>query len=306
MESKIIPNLWFDHQALEAASYYAKLFDNGRIANISYYPTEGLLDFQKEMAGGPLTVEFELAGVPMLAINAGPEFKPNPSMSFMVHFDTATDLLAEENLDALWFALSFEGEILMELGEYPFSPKYGWVRDRYGYSWQLMLTNLEEKPRPRIVPALMFGGVHQNQASEALEYYTGVFAGARQGDVVRYEQPNGPATPGAIQYGEFESLGHWFILMDSGVEQDFTFNESMSFMVNCADQAEIDRLWDALSAVPEAEACGWCKDRFGVSWQIVPDDMERLMSHPGAYQRMMTMKKLVIDQLLGEDTAHLG
>jgi predicted 3-demethylubiquinone-9 3-methyltransferase (glyoxalase superfamily) len=82
--------------------------------------------------------------------------------------------------------------------------------------------------------------------------------------------------------------------MDSGVEQQFEFGCGVSLEVQCTDQAEIDRLWEALSAVPEAEQCGWLADRFGVSWQIVPADMAELMQRPDAYEHMMGMKKLVI------------
>lgn len=293
---KIIPNLWFDHQALKAASYYAKLFEESRITNVTYYPTEGLLDFQEDLAGEPLTVEFKLSGIPFVAINAGPEFKPNPSMSFMVNFDPSRDLLAEQHLEDLWLKLAFEGEVLMELGAYPFSPMYGWVRDRYGYSWQLILTNPDGDPRPNLIPSLMFGSSHQNQAREAMDYYVSVFKDARLGNLVPYGVQTGPATPDSLMFGEFEAFGQWFVAMDSGVEQDFTFNESLSFQINCADQAEIDYLWGTLSAVPEAEACGWCKDRFGVSWQIVPQNMGDLMERPGAYRKLLEMKKLVIDQ----------
>ena len=82
--------------------------------------------------------------------------------------------------------------------------------------------------------------------------------------------------------------------MDSGVEQPFTFSPGVSLSVQCADQAEIDRLWDALSAVPEAEQCGWLVDRAGVSWQIVPANMAELMAKPDAFAHMMPMKKLII------------
>lgn len=144
---KITPNLWFNGNAKEAAEFYTSVFPDGEIIDTSYYPTEGLADFQKDMAGKELVVDFELAEQRFTAINAGPEF---------------------------------------------------------------------------------------------------------------------------------------------------TFNEAISFAVTCKDQNEIDYYWSKLSHVPESEQCGWCKDKFGLSWQIVPENMGELMEKPGAYGKMMEMKKIVI------------
>ena len=150
MEQKIIPNLWFDGNAKEAADYYVSVFPDGKILSVVNYPDsaeEGLADFQLELAGKPLTIQYEINGMQFVNINAGPEFK---------------------------------------------------------------------------------------------------------------------------------------------------FSEAISFAVFCEDQAEIDYFWEKLSSVPELEQCGWCKDKFGLSWQIVPKNMDELMSRPGAYAKMMQMKKLVI------------
>lgn len=87
--------------------------------------------------------------------------------------------------------------------------------------------------------------------------------------------------------------------MDSGVEQPFTFSEGFSLMVKAEGQDDLDRLWAVLSTDPSAEQCGWCRDEFGVSWQIVPRDIEDLMARPGAYARLMEMKKIDIAALRG-------
>jgi len=147
MSQKITPNLWFDGNAKEAVEYYVSAFPDSKVTATSYYPTEGLADFQKALAGKELAIEFELNGQHFTAINAGPEFK---------------------------------------------------------------------------------------------------------------------------------------------------FNESISFAIACEDQEEIDYYWEKLSKVPESEQCGWCKDQYGLSWQVVPKDMETLMNKPGAFEKMMQMKKLVI------------
>jgi predicted 3-demethylubiquinone-9 3-methyltransferase (glyoxalase superfamily) len=144
----ITPNLWFDGNAKEAVEFYISVFPDSKVIETVYYPEEGLLDFQKELAGKELTIEYELSGNRFVAINAGPEFK---------------------------------------------------------------------------------------------------------------------------------------------------FNESVSFSIPCADQKEIDYYWEKLSTVPESEQCGWCKDQYGLSWQVVPKDMEELMKRPNAFANMMKMKKLVIE-----------
>jgi len=288
---RIVPNVWFDHTAAEAAELYTSIFPGGRVIGTQHYPTEGLLDFQADMAGQVLTVELELAGYRLLGINAGPEFPVNPSVSFLLNFDPSADPQAREHLDALWAALSDGGKALMPLQEYPFSPRYGWVQDRYQVSWQLMLTNPTGEPRPFLTPSLMFGQAAQGRAAEAIDFYTSLFAG-RTGTMARYPEQAGPVA-GTVMFADFQMLGQWFAAMDAA-DQDFTFDPGVSLMLSCADQAEIDHYWDRLSAVPQAEQCGWCTDRFGLSWQVVPAAMGELMTKPGAYARLMGMKKIEI------------
>lgn len=291
---RIMPNLWFDHTAEAAVAFYTSIFPGASKLTSVHYPTEGLPDFQKDFAGAVLTIEFELAGQRLVAINAGAEFAFTPATSFFVNFDPSADPQARQHLDKLWEALLDGGRELMALGEYPFSPRYGWVQDRFGLSWQLILTSPAGDPRPTIVPCLLFGHTVQNRAREALKYYQTVFPGSRQGQMVVYPEATGTAAAGSLMFGDVQLLGTWFTAMESVVPQDFTFNEAMSFSVSCDGQLEIDELWARLSRVPEAEACGWCKDQFGLSWQIVPSNMEELLARPGAYQKLLGMKKLVI------------
>lgn len=297
MAQKITPNLWFDKNAKQAAEFYASVFPNSAIVNTVYYPNtaeEGLADFQLDMAGKELTVDFEIEGYRFTCINAGPEFQVNASISFMVNFDPSRDDDAEAHLNELWDKLVDGGEALMPLQEYPYSKRYGWVKDRYGVTWQLMLTDPEGEPRPFIIPSLMFAGENTNHAEEAVDYYISVFKDSKKGTVATYPEASGPANAGSLMFGDFMLEGQWFAAMDSGVEQHFTFNEAVSLAVLCKNQEEIDYLWSKLSAVPESEQCGWCKDKFGVSWQIVPENMDELMKKPDAYKKMMQMKKLVI------------
>lgn len=290
---RIVPNIWFDHTAVEAAEFYTSVFPDARVTGTQHYPSEGLPDFQAEFAGQPVVVEWEIAGYRMAGINAGPEFPVNPSVSFMLNFDPSVDPEASTRLDELWTALVEGGQVMMPLAEYPFSARYGWVADRYGVNWQLFLTNPDGAPRPFILPSLLFGDGVQNRAGEAIDFYASVFGG-HVGMVSHYPEPTGPATTDSLNFAEVELLGQWFVAMDSGVEQDSSFNCGVSLLVECADQAEIDRYWDQVSVVPEAEQCGWCVDRFGLSWQFVPANLEELMAKPGGYQTLMESKKIEI------------
>lgn len=296
MQQKIVPNIWCNGNAKEAAEFYTSVFPNSKIVAISHYPSnaeEGLADFQLDMAGKELTVDFEIAGFRFSLINADATFAPNPSISFFVNFDPSRGETREQ-LDELWAKLSDGGQTLMPLDKYDWSEHYGWVQDKYGVSWQLILTNPDGEPRPFIMPALQFGGPVQNRASEAIEYYLSVFKNSKSGSSWPYGEPTGPATTESLMYADFQLDDQWLAANDSGVEQDFTFNEGVSLMVNCKDQAEIDYFWGKLSNVPENEQCGWCKDKFGVSWQIIPENMEELMKKPGAYKTMMDQHKIVI------------
>lgn len=292
---KVVPNLWFDHNAKEAADFYISIFKESKINTLLYYPKteeEGLADFQKDLAGKVLTVDFELSGYRFIAINADTTFKPNPSISFFYTSDS------KEEVDALWKKLSDGGKALMELGEYPFSKYYGWVQDKYGFSWQLMLNKPEGDKRPRIVPSLMFTKERDGQAKEAMQFYTSVFTDSEiSKNLNTYPPEMGSDRENKISYADFRLFDQWFAVMDGGPKHEFGFNPAISLMVSCVDQKEIDYYWEKLSANPEFEQCGWLQDKYGVSWQINPANIEELLKVPGAFKRMMQMKKLDIAKL---------
>lgn len=132
----ITPHLWFDRQADEAAEFYVSLFPDSGIDYRVVLPNTP--------SGDAESIAFHLAGHPFMAISGGPFFRPNPSISFMLDFDPSRDPKAREHLDATWAALSEGGRVLMPLDAYPFSPRYGWVEDRYGVSWQIVPASLDE------------------------------------------------------------------------------------------------------------------------------------------------------------------
>ena len=298
MKQKITPNLWFDGNAQEAVEFYISAFPESKIMAKSYYPNsaeEGLADFQLDLAGEVLAIDFELVGQGFAAINAGPEFKFNPSISLMVNFDLSMDDQAEKYLDQLWGKLIDSGQALMPLDNYPFAKRYGWVKDRYSLTWQLILTDPEGDPRPFIIPSLLFTDKNTNHAEDAIEFYLSVFGDSKVGQLSRYPEDTGPAKKGSLMFGDFMLADQWFVAMDSGVEHDFIFNEAVSFSVSCKDQAEIDCFWEKLSSDPQFEQCGWLKDKFGLSWQIVPENMDELMERPGAFKKLMPMKKIIVE-----------
>ncbi|KAB1643946.1 VOC family protein [Gulosibacter chungangensis] len=292
----ITPHLWFDGNADEAVRFYLDAFPESIRIATHYYPTEGLLDFQSHMAGKILAVDFKLGELNFVGINAGNEFRPNPAISFMVNFDPLVMSNAAERLNALWNQLIIDGKILMPLDQYPFSELYGWVEDQYGVSWQLILTDPAGEPRPHIIPSFMFAGKHVNRAREAVERWLSVFPQSDFGTIAEYPEQTGPAAAGSLMFSDFHLTGQWFAAMDSGVEQDLSFTEGVSLAIACKNQQEIDHYWAALSRVPESEVCGWCKDDFGVSWQVIPETMTELLARPHGYQTLMTMKKIDIDQ----------
>lgn len=267
---KIVQNLWFDKEAKEAAEFYISLFPDSKVTNRT--------TLHDTPSGDCDVVSFELSGQKFMAISAGPLFKFNPSVSFIVNFDPSRDKSARENIDALWEKLSAGGTVLMPLDTYPFSKRYGWVQDKYGLSWQLILSNPTGEERPFIVPSLMFVGEVCGKAEEATNFYLSVFKDSKRGITARYPKGMEPDKQGTIMFSDFQLLDQWFAAMDSAREHNFAFNEAISFMVYCDTQKEIDYYWEKLSYLPEAEQCGWLKDKYGLSWQIVPAVLDEMMS----------------------------
>lgn len=291
----ITPHLWFDQEAKLAAEFYCSVFPNSKINHITV--------LKDTPSGDAMTVSFVLAGQPFSAISAGPYFKFNPSISLIVNFDPSQDEEAGKNIDRIWNRLMDGGQELMPLQEYPFSKRFGWVADRFGLSWQLMLTNPEGEPRPFLTPALMFAGRKAGLAEKALNFYLSVFKNSSRGSLLRHPAGAQFDKEGTVQFADLMLENTWLALMDSGFEHGFDFNESVSFMVSCGSQKEIDYYWEKLSAFPEAEQCGWLKDKFGVSWQIVPKAMDDMMSSGSpeqiirVTQAFLPMKKLIIADL---------
>lgn len=295
---KITPHLWFDKEAKAAAESYVKIFADSKITSSSvvYDTPSGDCDI----------MAFELCGQPFMAISAGPVFKINPSISFQVKCAT------KEEVSKLWEALSEGGMALMPLQAYPFSEFYGWVQDKYGVSWQLSYT-ADQPIEQKIVPALTFVGGAYGKVEEAMGCYVEIFkqapAAARSElpssatVMMRYAAGEAPDTEGKVKYATFQLRGQEFGAMESAYDHKFSFNEAISLLIPCENQTEIDYFMSKLSAVPEAEQCGWVKDAYGVSWQVWPTALGRMMSEGTPEQvaavtkAFMVMKKFDIAAL---------
>ena len=156
---KIVPHLWFDKEAKEATAFYTSLLPDSKIISTSV--------ITDTPSGDCDVVSFKMWGYPFMAISAGPLFRMNPSISFMVNFDSSQDKEAKTRINEVWNKLAEGGKVLMPIQKYPFSERYGWIQDKYGLSWQLIFTDPKGEERPSIIPSLLFVGKAYGKAEEA-------------------------------------------------------------------------------------------------------------------------------------------
>jgi predicted 3-demethylubiquinone-9 3-methyltransferase (glyoxalase superfamily) len=277
MANKIYPCLWFDGNAKEAAEFHCSVFANSKITTDT-----------------PMVVNFELSREKFMGLNGGPNFKFNPTISFFAICET------KEEIVTCWNKLIEGGSVMMPLNKYPWSEKYGWLQDKFGVSWQLMQGSVEAMGQ-KIIPALMFTGSQASKAEQAMNFYASIFSDSKIKDINRYVAGEHDVE-GTIKHARFQLDKENFVAMDSSAPHGFQFNEAISFVVDCETQQEIDYYWSKLTEGGQENQCGWLKDKFGVSWQIVPTILGKLMSDPNKSQRVvaafMQMKKFDIEKLL--------
>jgi predicted 3-demethylubiquinone-9 3-methyltransferase (glyoxalase superfamily) len=290
----IKPHLWFDQEAKQAAEFYATLMPGSAVTYVNHFPMPG---------GECEIVEFTVAGQPFLGISAGHGIGINPSISFMINFDPSRDPDAAKHIDEVWSKLIENGKVMMPLDRYPFSERYGWVADKYGVSWQLILTNPSGEERPVIVPSLMFTQPVAGKADEAISFYSSVFKGSKRGTTAPRPADMGSDKAGTLMFADFYIDKTWLAAMDSAHPHGFGFNDAVSLLIPCETQEEIDYLWSALSADGQAGQCGWLKDKYGVSWQVASTFMLNALKNGSpeqiarVTQVFMTMKKVDIETL---------
>ncbi|MFC3900951.1 VOC family protein [Aliicoccus persicus] len=292
MNQKVVPHLWFETEAQEAAEFYTDIFPNSKILSRS--------TISDTPSGDAGQVVFEILGYRFMAISAGPYFTKNPAISFLIPFRSEE----KDLIDEIWSKLLDGGKALMDLGDYPFSSKYGWVEDKYNVSWQLYLVDDKETfPPSTVVPTLTFTNDVVGKAEEAAKLYTDLFNSTNSLDMCYYPEGMEPNLTSHVMNGHFLLDAERFVVQDSAISHEFNFNEGISLMVNCEDQDEIDHFWNGLSAVPESEQCGWLKDQYGVSWQIVPKRMDEMLENGSEEQikrvteAFLKMKKFDLAEL---------
>ena len=279
MNNNIHPCIWYDGNAKAAAEFYCGLFSDSKIITDS-----------------PMVVKWQLTGQTFMGLNGGPMFKANPSISFLVICED------DDEINELWKQLSDGGMVMMSLDKYDWSERYGFVQDKFGLAWQIMKGKYSDVNQ-KITPTFLFVGDNFGKAEAAVKYYTSVFSNSSINGILLYQQNEGPAA-GSVKHSQFILDGNKvFMAMDGYGNHAFAFNEAISFMVECKDQAEIDFYWNTLTSDGGQESmCGWLKDKFGVSWQIIPHNLGSIMMHPEkgqrAMQALMQMKKIDIEKMM--------
>jgi predicted 3-demethylubiquinone-9 3-methyltransferase (glyoxalase superfamily) len=276
MKNSIYPCIWLDGNAKEAADLYCYTFANSAVKSEN-----------------PMVVIFELNGQKFMGLNGGPIFKPNASISVFVNCESP------EEVEKSYLSLGDGGSVLMPLDKYPWSEKYGWVQDKFGVNWQLFYNENDDSEKFSL--CLMFTGEQAGRAEGAINFYTKVFDESSIVSISRYGADDHDIL-GTIKHGMFSLNNHAFRAMDSSGDHKFTFNEGISFVVDCENQTEIDYFWEKLTNGGQESQCGWLKDKFGVSWQIVPKILAELMGDAERSQRViaafMKMKKFDIKKLI--------
>ncbi|BDQ03606.1 VOC family protein [Ignavibacterium sp.] len=289
----ITPCFWFDNEAEEAVKFYSSLFDKSLVKRITRYGKEGF-EFHHKPEGSVMTVEFELNGQNFLALNGGTDFKFNESVSLFVYCGS------EERINFLYKKLSEGGSVNMPLNKYDWSPKYAWVKDKFGVSWQLDIEDINSPQK--IVPAILFANEKFNLVKEAANHFTSIFPNSKI--IMEYPFDKSMNLPeGTLLFAQFKLNNYLFNAMSGGtMKHNFDFNDAISFIVYCDTQEEIDYYWQKLADGGQEIQCGWLKDKFGISWQVIPTILNELLDEPNKRSKVMneifTMKKFDIATLI--------
>ncbi len=250
-------------------------------------------DIHKKPEGSILTIDFILNGQSFVALNGGPVYKINESISFYVYCNN------ENRLKFLFDKFSEGGEILMPLGEYEWSRLYVWLKDKFGVSWQLDINDINSNQK--IVPTLLFTNEKSILVGDAVNFYTALFPNSKIITLVPFDKSLSVLAE-KLQFAQFSLDGYIINAISGGnVFHKFDFNEAFSFILRCETQDEIDYYWDKLTEGGEEVECGWLKDKFGLSWQIVPTILNELFKDPKKFEKLMEsllkMKKIEINRL---------
>lgn len=247
--------LWTNGNAEEMSAYYSQVFKNYKL-----------------LSQTSLVYNIEINGFKIMLLNAVSKFEINPSISFFYYCQSS------EEAAELWCKLKLDSKVLMDLGKYPWAQNYGWIQDQYGVNWQIFYSP-ENKNAGKILPSLMFTGINNGKLSHAISFYQDVFKTENTNNIIVKYADEDPDTTGNIMYSEFSLMDYSIVAMENSGSHDFQFNEGVSIVVECETQDEIDHYWFKLSEGGSLGQCGWLKDQYGISWQIVPKIMEEIMQN---------------------------
>jgi len=278
MEEKIALCLWYNGQAPEAGRLYCSVLADAKIT-----------------AQSPVVTEINVSGQSITLLNGGPMYQPNPSISLYYSCNSV------EEFDRVWDAFSKDGTVMMAADRYTWSEKYGWLSDKFNISWQIGVHKPEDIGQ-KITPCLMFTGAQYGRVDEAIAHYSSIFRSSSVDGVLRYGGNEQPDEEGKVKHAQITLNGRKFMLMESAHAHSFTFTEGISLTVYCETQEAVDHYWDKLTESGKESRCGWLVDKFGVSWQIIPTVLGKLMSDPTkagkTVQAFMGMRKFNIEQLV--------
>lgn len=278
MQKQLTPCLWFDNRAQEAAAFYCKHLANTKIRSQS-----------------PIVTEISVSGQNVVLLDGGPKYQPNASISFFYICE------GNENIDEIWKAFAKDGEILMPLDKYDWAERYGWVNDKYGISWQFSTGKIEDVGQ-KLTPCLMFTGKQYGRAEEAMNHYSSIFGDFKLDGILRLGENEQPDELGKVKHAQLSLDGNKFMFMDSAQPHNVKFSEGVSLTIHCDTQEEIDYYWEQLTEGGQESMCGWLKDKFGVSWQVVPNIINQLMNDPAkagkAAKAFMEMRKFDIEKIV--------
>ncbi len=276
MQNNLYTCLWFDGKIKEATQFYCSLFPNTKIH-----------------AENNIITKFELEGTIVKLLNGGALFKLNPSISFFVKCETKAEI------EKLWASMLDGGKVMMNLGNYPWCEQYGWIEDKYGMTWQFFLGSLAPEEQ-KIIPCMLFTNEVFGKGEEAMQFYTSIFKDGKILSLDYYTEQEVPFT-GKLKHGSFQIQNKQFAVMDGPGDHTFQFNEGISFVVECNNQEEVDYYWNKLTDDGYEGQCGWLKDKYGVSWQIIPVVLNQLMGNPATAEKarsaFMKMRKFIIKDL---------
>jgi predicted 3-demethylubiquinone-9 3-methyltransferase (glyoxalase superfamily) len=272
MSSNITPCLWFESSAEEAAKFYCETFQNSFIIDSSN-----------------VSVNFSLNNREYIAMNGSPGIKINNTTSFSVYCGS------DQEIQRLYDVLLDGGEIMMPLGPYPWARKYAWVQDKFGVSWQLDVDPINNPQN--IVPSVMFVNKHATKLKEAITFYHEIFPKPHLLFQMAYP-PEMQMPVGSLRFAQHKLNGYIFNFMSSHEKHEWEVNEGVSFIISCQDQDEIDHYWNSLIAQGgKPRKFGWLKDKYGITWQVLPINLGDLLKIEGNLEKLIKMDKIRLSEL---------